>query len=260
MTIHKIPPHTTVNPFGRTLHFAGGAEAVLILHGFTGRTANAAYLASRLHERGYTVRVPRLPGHGTNGADFSQSGWRDWLRRSVDEYLELAALHSRVSVVGMSMGGVLTLILASRFPVSSIVLCAPAIQVRNRWIWLIPLVGRLKPRGVKPFYEAESSDPDERNLEDEYHRYTWYRQIAEFRRLQRIARRRLRFVTAPTLTLVSKADDTVPPAAASYIREGIAAAEQETVTLANSGHVIINDVEREAVADATLSWIMTHSE
>jgi carboxylesterase len=160
----------------------------------------------------------------------------------------------------MSMGGVLTLILASRFPVSAVVLCAPAIHVRNRLIWLAPLVGRFKARRLKPAYEPESQDPEERALEEEYHRYTWYRQIAEFRRLQRIARRRLRFVTAPTLTIVSEADDTVPPSVARDIGYGIASAEKETVTLTDSAHVIIKDVERETVAEATISWLRSHEE
>lgn len=255
MNLDRLPSDTAVNPFGRPLDFPGGSEAVLIVHGFTGRTANAAFMAAYLNERGYTVRVPRLPGHATNGDDFCQVGWRDWLRKAVDEYLDLASTHSKVFVVGMSMGGVLTLLTASHFPVPRIVLCAPAIFLRNPWVWLAPIVGKFKRRGEKPAFKPTSDDPVEQALELEYHRFTWYGQVGHLRKLQAMTRRRLARVTAPTLTIVSEGDETVPPAVAPFIEGRISSTETESIVLTESAHVLINDVDREQVAAATADWI-----
>jgi len=40
---------------------------VLLLHGFTGSPASMRPWGEALADRGWTVRVPRLPGHGPGG-------------------------------------------------------------------------------------------------------------------------------------------------------------------------------------------------
>lgn len=46
---------------------------VLLLHGFTGSPASMRPWAHFLHQRGFTVRVPLIPGHGTKMARSQQS-------------------------------------------------------------------------------------------------------------------------------------------------------------------------------------------
>lgn len=255
MSMKQIPADTRVNSFGKTLHFEGGSRAVLIVHGFTGRTAEMQFLAQHLNDAGFTVRVPRLPGHGTNAEDFLSASWRDWLRRTYDEYLELAATYTEVSVVGLSMGGVLTVLAAERFGIPRIVLCAPALEVANRLIWLTPIVGLFRPRREKKDFEASSEYPEERELERQYYRFVWYRPASQLYRLIRMARRRLPGVRSATLTIVSGADQTVPASVADYIDRRIGAREKETLRLRDSGHVVVNGVDREQVARAITEWV-----
>lgn len=255
MKISQIPADTRVNSFGKTLHFDGGPRAVLIIHGFTGRTAEMQFLGQYLNDAGFTVRVPRLPGHGTNGQDFLAATWRDWLRRSYDEYLELAANYEEVSVVGLSMGGVLTVLAAERFGIPRIVLCAPALEVANRLIWLTPIVGPFLPRVEKKDFEPSSEYAEERELEKQYYRFAWYRPASQLYRLIRMARRRLPGVRSATLTIVSEGDETVPASVADYIDQRIGAREKETLRLRDSGHVLVNDLDREQVARAIAEWV-----
>lgn len=44
--------------------FKGGDKAVLLLHGFTGNTADVRMLGRYLNERGYTCHAPQYEGHG----------------------------------------------------------------------------------------------------------------------------------------------------------------------------------------------------
>ncbi|MCK4516990.1 MAG: carboxylesterase, partial [Spirochaetaceae bacterium] len=69
MKIDRIPPDTTLFDNGRPVTHEGGTTAVLLLHGWTGYTGRLAYLGEKLAAAGYTVRLPRLPGHGTNVRD-----------------------------------------------------------------------------------------------------------------------------------------------------------------------------------------------
>src|SRR6056297_781524 len=126
--ITSVPPVTRVKSLGLPGFYEGNnGKAVLAIHGFTGISDNLRYLSERLNREGFTVSLPRLPGHGTDSADFRTTGRGDWLRRSIDAYLDLRSEYETVYVIGSSMGGLLTLLLASMFRIPRIALAAPAI-------------------------------------------------------------------------------------------------------------------------------------
>ena len=51
---------------------------VLLVHGFTGSPASMRPWGEYLHQRGYTVTVPLLPGHGTTPHDLNRVKWQEW--------------------------------------------------------------------------------------------------------------------------------------------------------------------------------------
>jgi carboxylesterase len=51
---------------------------VLVLHGFTGNPVSMRPLAEACAKEGFTVELPRLPGHGTSVEDLMTTGWADW--------------------------------------------------------------------------------------------------------------------------------------------------------------------------------------
>lgn len=108
---------------------AGGPDAVLVLHGFTGNPSSVRGIAERLADAGFTVEAPLLPGHGTALTDLVSVGWSDWSGAAEDAYAELAARCAKVAVVGLSMGGGLTCRLAARHPeIAGIVLINPLVE------------------------------------------------------------------------------------------------------------------------------------
>ena len=48
---------------------------VLLVHGYTGSPASMRPWAEYLNQRGFTVRVPLLPGHGTKPEDLNEVKW-----------------------------------------------------------------------------------------------------------------------------------------------------------------------------------------
>jgi hypothetical protein len=101
-----IPADSAVINGAQPIHLAGDSRlpAILLLHGYTGYAGDMRFLATRLNEAGYSVVVPRYPGHGTNSRDFRSTTWRDWLRRATDAYLELAG-PSRTDHCGRVVNG-----------------------------------------------------------------------------------------------------------------------------------------------------------
>jgi carboxylesterase len=238
--------------------FLKGAEksAVLILHGFRSYPGILDYLGGRLHQAGHTVSVPRLPGHGTNASDFRRATWKDWFRRCEDAFLDLRADFETIHVVGSSAGGVLALLLASRYPAAKLLLLAPAIINSNRLIWLTGLlkhfIRRIKDDGKLDGHDL--NNPDVQYLADEYWQWMWSKPAHELFKLQRKAKKQLRNITADTLILMTKKDNTVPMKAAVLIERNIRAENVRRVVFEHSNHHLSNHVEKEQVADEAVAW------
>jgi len=94
----------------------GDTRGALVLHGFTGNPQSMRGLALALADAGFTVEMPLLPGHGTQIEDMLSTRWEDWSEAAEAAYAELAARSDGVVVVGLSMGGMLSVWLAERYP------------------------------------------------------------------------------------------------------------------------------------------------
>ncbi|MFD3204252.1 alpha/beta hydrolase, partial [Bacillus sp. LR_5] len=66
--------------------FKGGDKAVLLLHGFTGNTADVRMLGRYLNERGYTCHAPQYEGHGVPPEELVHTGPEDWWKNVMDGY------------------------------------------------------------------------------------------------------------------------------------------------------------------------------
>lgn len=94
--------------------FPGNDIGVLVCHGFTGTTQSMRPLGEALAAAGYTVIGPRLAGHGISPAAMARTTAADWIA-SVDEALAtLRQTCSQIFMVGLSMGGTLTLYTAAK--------------------------------------------------------------------------------------------------------------------------------------------------
>lgn len=105
-------------------------KAILMLHGFAGSPGEFGDLASALNERGYAVRVPLLPGHGTHPWNLFRTDVRDLEDAVRDEYLRMKSEYSDVTVVGFSMGGAFAIYLAEELDYQRLVLLAPQLKTR----------------------------------------------------------------------------------------------------------------------------------
>lgn len=107
--------------------------AALLLHGFTGSPWELVPVGEALAARGVHAVCPRLPGHGTTPEAMLWAGRREWLGAATTALEGLEGAR-RVAVIGLSMGGLLAMLLAARHRarVNGLVLMAPALRLKGR--------------------------------------------------------------------------------------------------------------------------------
>ena len=93
---------------------SSSSVGALVVHGFTGNPSSMRELAQSFADAGFNVELPRLAGHGTEVTDLLDKTWADWSSDAEAALQRLTARCSKVVVAGLSMGGALTLWLASR--------------------------------------------------------------------------------------------------------------------------------------------------
>ncbi|WP_394234612.1 alpha/beta hydrolase [Niallia oryzisoli] len=108
--------------------FGKGKRAVLLLHGFTGNTADVRMLGRFLEKKGYTCHAPLYKGHGVPPEELLTTGPEDWWQDVMNGYEFLKKQgHNEIAVAGLSLGGVFSLKLGYTVPIKGIVpMCAPA--------------------------------------------------------------------------------------------------------------------------------------
>lgn len=125
----------------RSWALPGKETALLLVHGFndTPRTFNR--MGPLLNEHGHTVRAVRLPGFGVHVREMNDCTGKQWVDKVVAEARELRTTHSRVIVVGHSLGGAVTIssILANPELFDGAVLLAPAVDVADERSPLLPV-------------------------------------------------------------------------------------------------------------------------
>src|SRR6476646_5499568 len=92
----------------------GGPVGAVLCHGLTGMPGSLRAWGEQLAGAGLTVRVPRLPGHGTRWQDANRTTWQDWYAELERAFDEVRSRCERVFVMGLSMGGTLALRLAQQ--------------------------------------------------------------------------------------------------------------------------------------------------
>lgn len=219
-------------------------ETVLMLHGWTGSPAHFRMMAAVLQARGYGVSVPLLAGHGTDVADMVDTGWRDWLRDAAAAAHEVTSSGCRLHVVGLSMGGVLGLLLAPVFEAATLTTINAPQRVYSRRVRLAPLM-----RGSRRISEEDPPAPYDEEAAPYAQQYDDrpVGTVADLLDLIRASRASLGRVTCPTLIVQSRADETVRPKSARMILRGIAATEKRIVWLERSRHVALLDRERDHI-------------
>ena len=134
---------------------------VLVLHGFTGNPSSMRGLAETMVALGHHVEMPRLPGHGTTIDDMLDTTWADWTAEVAAAHARLAGRVDTVVVMGLSMGGSLTLWSGLTLPgVVGLVCVNPAAMAQPAEV--IEMISEMVADGteIAPAIGGDIADPD----------------------------------------------------------------------------------------------------
>ncbi|MER6213915.1 MULTISPECIES: alpha/beta hydrolase [unclassified Streptomyces] len=233
-----------VLPGAEPFRHEGGEVGVLLCHGFTGSPQSLRPWADYLAERGLTVSLPLLPGHGTRWQDMQLTGWQDWYAEVDRALRELRERCSQVFVFGLSMGGALTLRLAARHgdAISGIVLVNPANKVHDPLAFALPVVKHLIRS--RPGIASDIAKPG--SVETGYDRVPM-KAADSLRRFFQLVDTELPQVTQPLLLLHSPQDHVVPPVDSERILARVSSTDVTETLLEQSYHVATLDHDAERI-------------
>ena len=247
----------TAEPFFFTGQGQNSRIGCLVTHGFTGAPKEMRWLGEYLNKLGYTVCGVRLAGHATHPQDMIRSRYSDWLLSVEDGYNLLRSCTDQVFLLGLSMGGILSLITASRFPVRGVVAMSTPYK--------LPDDPRLKIvkilSGIKPYLPKGKNEPGSDWFDKAaYAQHVAYpqnpvRSVGELNELMGIMRACLPEIKVPVLLIYSRNDNYIVGGSMDSIYEQLGSTDKQKLWVQGGGHVITEEPTRQEVFKASGDFI-----
>lgn len=241
-----------VSPLARPFEYAKGEHGILLIHGFTGSPAHMRLLGESLRDRGFAVRGICLPGHGTAPEDMPRYTWQDWLLSARAAAREMAGRYRYFSAAGLSMGGVLALLLAEEMELTACVPIAAPMGTVNRFRALAPAIAPFCP------FLPKKDDPARAALIAGYDIGYEVTPVASLRHLSvlmRRARQHLSLIRCPVLAVQSRGDRVVSPGSLRIILEGVSSGKKTALWLEEAPHVCTISPEYPKIAEAMAQFL-----
>jgi carboxylesterase len=222
-------------------HLGSTSTGVLVIHGFTGNPSSMRGIAEAMVALGHHVEMPRLPGHGTTIDDMVTTRWSDWTGEVRAAHGRLAERVDQIVVVGLSMGGALTL--WSGFELSNVaglVAINPATTPQAGPV--LDMIQEMVDDGteIAPAIGGDIADPD---VEESSYDGAPLRPLLSFMR-DGLAPMTDRYgeLTMPLLLITSRQDHVVEPSNSEHLAVNYGG-DVEHVWLERSYHVATQDYD-----------------
>ena len=232
--------------------------ACLLIHGFTGTPKEMRWMGDYLFQQGHTCLGVRLAGHATTPEDMIRSRWNDWTASVEEAYSMLRGVTNNIYFMGLSMGGVLALLMSTRLKVKGVVAMSTPYQLRDdarlKYVGLISNFSPFLPKSKEP----PGSGWFDKSAWQDHVAYPQnpVRSIGELNKLLEAMRTVLPLVDVPALLIHSKDDHYVLPENMELIDAGLEKASDKTkLYITGSGHVVTRDAARQQVFESALQFL-----
>ena len=237
----------------------GCKRGVYLIHGFTSTTYELLDLAKFLAHHNFYVRVDNLPGHGTSVDDCNTIKYKELIDHVELGVAEVAAVCEDVHVIGISMGAVLALHLATIFPLSSVIEAAAVFQFKSEFNVrvLVPMLSWLITKQKKSKHYKKVGG-DKLN----FFGYDHYplKALNQMRKLTNVVRPNLNKVKSPTMLIHTKKDLTSVMENFNIVKSSISSIRQKDLILEDSIHnLFTKGPEQTYTFNSVLSFLNENS-
>jgi len=236
--------------------FEGGPVGALLVHGFTGSPYSMRPWGEHLAANGLTVLGPRLPGHGTRWQEMNLTRWQDWYGEVERAFDTLRSRCDDVFVMGLSMGGTLSLRLAEEKgdDLAGVVTVNASLLTLRKDAKLLPVISR-----VVPSLKAIGDDIKKPGVTENAYDRTPLRAAASMAHLWRLVQADLPKITQPLLAFRSAEDHVVEAASGAMLLERVSSTDVREVVLHDSYHVATLDNDAPLIYDESLAFVRSHA-
>jgi carboxylesterase len=221
--------------------FEAGKRAVLLLHGFTGNSADVRMLGRYLEKKGYTSHAPHYKGHGVPPEELVHTGPEDWWKDVMEGYSFLKNKgYEEIAVAGLSLGGVFSLKLGYTVPVKGIIpMCAP-MYIKSENVMYQGVLDY-----ARDYKKHERKSPEVIEEEMKAFQKTPMGTLKALQGLISDVREHVDMIYTPTFVVQARNDHMINPESANIIYNNVETNFKEIKWYEESGHVITLDKERE---------------
>lgn len=224
---------------------------LLLIHGFTGTTSSLKPIADYFSKKGYHIELPRLAGHGTKWEDLNEVKYQDWITDIESSFKQLKKRCSNIFVIGLSMGGTLSLVLAENYPeINGIVLINHACIFKDIRLIFVPIL-----KHFMKYAEGVAGDVKNKDVKEIAYDRSPVLGVHELLKLIKIMKKNLYKINQPTLILKSKEDHVIPRESVSYVYERIQSVKKRVEWLTNSYHVATIDYDKDIIIEKIENFI-----
>jgi carboxylesterase len=225
---------------------------VLLVHGFTGAPPSMRPWGEFLHSKGYTVRVPLLPGHGSTPEDLNDVKWQEWPDKVTKELRELQKSCDTIFLIGLSMGGgtVLNVAESNNDVIKGIILVNPWIHLPGITVEISFLASRFQK-----MRSSVGGDIKRPGISEFGYDATPMRGVYQALKMLRVTRKNLGAITVPVQLFHSVEDHTLPVSNTEIILAEIGSKDKTRIELVNSYHVATLDYDQELIFQNSLTFI-----
>lgn len=216
-------------------------RAVLLLHGFTGNTADVRRIGRFLSKKGYTSHAPLYRGHGKSPEELLQYTPEEWLEDAKEGYHYLKQLgYEKIAAIGLSLGGIFSLHLAIHEDIVGVVpMCTPMFFDNEKQL----------TEGFTLFSKEykQLQRKTEEQIEQEIKAIFTIapNTFAEIGQIMNEVRTNLSKINSPIKVVQARLDEMINTDSAPHIYNNVSSVKKELAWYEKSGHAITFGPERE---------------
>jgi carboxylesterase len=251
-------PQGWISDWAAPGHGENSKIGIILVHGFTGSPASMRPWGEFLNSKGYTVRVPLLPGHGTKVEDLNRVKWQEWPAKVIFEIEQASQTCNRIILIGLSMGGSTILNVAASLSnekinhknIVGMILVNPMIHVRGVPAELAYFLSRFQR-----LRKSVGDDIKRPGVTEWGYDALPTRGVHQLLKMLRITRHNLPTIKIPVQLFHSVSDHTLPVSNTEIVFREIGSLEKNRIELMNSYHVATMDYDQELIFHNSLTFI-----